>query len=324
MANILITRLCNRHCIHCFARGGSLVVHPGTSGAAGPGLHMAPDELDRVVEFARKSGLEVVGVMGGEPALHPECLAVVERLLAAGLRVRFFTGGLIPDHVLDGLKGLDKERVHVGVNLPAPDEPLAAEERDRIDRSLRELGEMAMVAFTVYDAAHDLRFLVDSILHFGLRRSIRLGLCLPVADRSRPAALPVSEYPAVVPRIMELSEACAEHGIVLSFDCGFTRCMFSAEELALFEQRGVHTVFACSPIVDIGPDLVTWSCFPLARLASARLEDFADREELVKHFRQTQKAYRNLGVHDQCLECDDKRNGRCAGGCLAHVIRGME
>lgn len=282
------------------------------------------ENVEKVIEFVKRSHLQVVNVMGGEPTLHPEFSRIIDRFLEAELEVRIFTGGLISEKSLKYLKTLNTEKVVVGVNIPAPAESLTQKQHKRIHETLRQLCDLATLAFTVYQPQLNLRFLVDLVFKFGTRRSIRLGIGVPAINSKETVTLTPIQYRSVVPQIMDLSRQCHKHSISLTFDCGFTRCMFSNKELELLHSWGIGTVFACSPIVDIGPDLSVWSCFPLFTLCRSNLQDFSTRDELVKYFWIRQRAYRNLGVYDECLSCQYKQHGQCAGGCLAHVIRSFQ
>ena len=319
MANLLITRACNRQCRYCFAQGGFLL--NAAAAPASAGVHMSIAALEEAIAFVKRSHSGVVGLMGGEPGLHPELPEIVDRLLDAGLRIRLFTGGVVPDPVVDFLAGVDPERVRVVVNIPSPGDRLAAPARRRIDRLLRQLGPHAFASYTICDAHTDLRFLIDTITRFGMHPSVRLGLALPRMETQSPAALPVSEYEAVGRQVVRLARESDRDGFFMELDCGFPRCMFSDRDIEVLRERHCRLVFACSPSVDIGPDLTAWSCFPLESLGRVRIQDFADRAEMVRHFQAQQRPYRNFGIYERCVSCERKRNGECAGGCLAQVIR---
>ena len=282
---------------------------------------MTAEDQEEVIRFAQRSGLAIVGVMGGEPTLHPEFVPFLERFRAAGLKVRVFTGGLMPRGVLGYLKTQDPEHVRLVINVPAPDEGLTPRQGEQFYETLQELAGLSALAFTICDLRQDLRFLADLAVRFGVRRRIRLGLGVPRVAARKTVTLAPAQYRAVAPRVLEFAVECRQRGLSLGFDCGFPRCMFSEEDLAVLQGCDVPPVFTCTPVVDIGPDLTTWSCFPLASLDRVPLQDFSTREEVVEHFGTRQKPYRSFGIYDRCHVCEHKRCGACSGGCLAHVIR---
>ncbi len=319
MANVLITKLCNRNCAYCFARD-QFVISP-ESDVDRAAVHMPLSRVLDVIRFIKNSRQPVAGLMGGEPTLHPKFAEIVDLFLHHQLHIRLFTGGLMPARAVEHLSTLDPARIGISLNVPAPNECLSQSQRDHILTTLKRLHTFTALSFTLCDAAQDLRFLVDWVVRFDTRRSIRLGLGVPSLRGDGSQTLDPRDYRTAAPRIMELSRACQEHGILLTFDCGFPRCMFTDEQLSLLRSHGTRAVFACSPIVDIGVDLSVWSCFPLATFSQAGLADLRDRDDACRYFRTQQRAYRNLGIYEACLACDHKRSGQCSGGCLAHVMR---
>lgn len=318
MANVLITRLCNRKCSYCFARGGFLATDRHGNPAA---LHMSPAAVRKTIEFVKRSKLDFAGLLGGEPVLHPDFIEIANAFLAAGLNIRLFTGGVVPARILKYLTGLDRKRVDILVNFPSPSEPLPASQQKRFQATISALAERAMPAFTLHDPDMDLRFLVEAAVQHGMQRRIRLGLAVPRADSREEPVLPPSRYRAAAARILDLVAYGHPRGIVVQFDCGFARCMFTAKELLRLQAWDCKAVFGCSPIVDVGPALEVWSCLPLVSMGMENLEEFATRDELMACFWKQQRAYRNLGIYEKCMTCEHKRKGECAGGCLAHVIR---
>jgi MoaA/NifB/PqqE/SkfB family radical SAM enzyme len=274
-----------------------------------------------VIKFVKRSGLKTVAVLGGEPVLHPDFVRIINRFLAEKLRVRLFTGGLVPSAIVKYLRTLDPRQINVVMNAIAPTDELPQAVRERWLNTLAGLGPVATPAFTVCDPDLDLRFLAGLVVQYGTRRSIRLGMALPRADCRKKPILDPSQYRAVAQQILRLSKECSKHGISIEFDCGFTLCMFSARELRTLRARKCRLAFVCSPIVDIGPDLSAWSCFPLVSLGRVKLGNFAVRDDLIRHFWKQQRPYRNFGVFEKCLKCKHKQRGECAGGCLAHVVR---
>lgn len=81
-----ITRHCNLACSHC--RAGS---SPATREYASVG-----DFLGFAVAARVRLGLQHVSISGGEPALHPELLDVVLRLVELGIHVSITTNGTLP------------------------------------------------------------------------------------------------------------------------------------------------------------------------------------------------------------------------------------
>lgn len=319
MANVLITGYCNRHCPYCFARGAFVL--PFNNGEYQESeLYMSLDNLGKVIEFFQESGQNTMRVMGGEPTLHPEFPLVIETILGAGIKVELFTGGIIPDGAMEYLQTLESGQVQIVINIPESDDGIRRSEFPGIEDSLKTLGKLSILGFTIYKPEFDYRFLIDLVELYQCNRVIRLGIALPRLDVKKPVLEP-GDYRMVAQQILRFAEACDRNDISLSFDCGFVFCMFTYRELGRLKAYNTRARFVCSPIGDIGPDLSVWSCFPLLPLERVRLENFRTFGEVREYFTSKQKAYRTFGVYNYCHSCKYKKRGQCSGGCLAHVIR---
>jgi sulfatase maturation enzyme AslB (radical SAM superfamily) len=320
--NVLLTRRCNRRCPYCFAAAR-------ISYAAGGGPDLAADEVisedafGEAVAFAVRSRVPVLGVLGGEPSLHPRFLELLSHAWERGLETKVFTNGLWRPRDLEAAaarhaRGPVPLRVVLNVNAPAITP--AAEQRAQ-ERLLEALGPLCTLSYNVYDAATDLRFLVELVRRHRSGRHIRLGMAQPLAETGS-AHLAPAEYPRVVPRLMDLAAACDAADVTLGFDCGFTLCMFTPEQLGVLQLAGSPVVAQCGPAVDVGTDLSVWACFPLATItAPVQLGAFADLDALVRHFEQEFGRLYRAGALDACLDCRFLRRRQCAGGCAAHVYR---
>jgi sulfatase maturation enzyme AslB (radical SAM superfamily) len=319
--NILLTRRCNRRCPYCFAAARISYGEAGASSSADEVIGDAA--FDQALAFAVKSRLPVVGILGGEPSLHPRFVDLLARAWGRGLETKVFTNGLWRAADVEAVRarhaaGPVPLRIVLNVNAPAITPPA---EREAQRRLLEALAPLCTLSYNVHDLETDATFLVDLVRAHGLGRHIRLGMAQPLAE-SVSRHLPVTEYQRVAPRIVALARACDAHDITVGFDCGFTLCMFTPEELGILQLAGAPVQAQCGPAVDVGTDLSVWACFPLATVSPpVRLEQFEDLGALTRHFeRELGRLYRT-GALDACIDCRYLRRRQCAGGCAAHVYR---
>ncbi len=319
MANVLITNQCNRSCSYCFARQEMHFFNP-ESEMGGKMMHMSLSNLDKVIGFFKRSNMTRIGILGGEPTLHPQFCEVIGRVLKAGLQVNLFTGGLFSNRVKSYLKTLDPKKVTIMFNVSCTNSNHGNGEWDQIATNTHDLAPLATLGYTIYDIDTDLTFLADLVTAYRCRPRIRLGIGVPIIDADHPLIHPKT-YKLLAQNILRLAERCDKHDIALQFDCGFTLCMFTPEELGYLRVWNCDAKFVCSPIVDIGPYLDVWPCFPMAKVFKRQLSQFASRQGIIEKIIQKTQPYRTFGVHDDCYECKYKKRGQCAGGCLAHTIR---
>lgn len=111
------------------------------------------------------------------------------------------------------------------------------------------------------------------------------------------------------------------HDVLGSFDCGFPRCMFDWADLGHLVEATTGFASLCGPVIDVGPDLTAWPCFPLSEIFNVNLLDFNDREELKDYYTRKLAPMRSLGTLDECKDCKYLRRDQCCGGCIARSLR---
>lgn len=319
--NILITNFCNRRCPYCFA--AARVSYDSISKEAEQkSRFISPEDFERALVFAAQSE-PAVGILGGEPSLHPEFAGMIERTWAHGLDAKIFTNGIWSEKTVaavERLEGRTPRNLRFIVNTNHPDITPEAERKTQ-QRLFSRLPEHCSLSFNIHSTKQEMDFLVDLIVNQGLSRDIRLGIAAPLAEQAS-EFIPVSEYPQLAPLIIELARLCDLHNVHLGFDCGFTLCMFTAEQLGLLQLYGADFRANCGPAIDVGTDLSVWACFPLATLSKpASLNQFEDHRQIVNHFEQCFEPLYRTGALTECLDCKHLNRGRCSGGCAAHAYR---
>jgi sulfatase maturation enzyme AslB (radical SAM superfamily) len=314
MANVLITDHCNRNCSYCFAKQEMGDQNEKRSG------HMSLENFERVMQFCRRSDLKTVGILGGEPTLHPDFTSIIDQLLKEGLYIKVFTGGLLPPKVEHYLKNLSTNKLNMIINVSYQSEYSSTGIFDQVRKTVHSLAMISTLGYTIYDLNTDFSFLVELIMESKCRPRIRLGMGVPALDGIHPIIHP-DHYKLIAQRILRLAKKCDLYDIAIDLDCGFILCMFTPEELGYLRSWNCNANFSCSPIIDIGPTLDVWSCFPLSKMHKTHLEKFSTRQELINHFEEKTMAFRSFGLYDQCHTCKHKKRGQCGGGCLSHTIR---
>ncbi|MFN2226515.1 MAG: radical SAM protein [Anaerolineae bacterium] len=318
MTNLVISAVCNQSCPYCFT-----VDHLGLRGAehTGGGEHFLPLEaLAPRLDFLARSGMEQVRLMGGEPTLHPRFPELVRQIRSTGRAVTVFSNGLMPAGALDCLEALEPENcvVMVNVNEPEPDQDGRTYARQR--DTLWRLGRRAILGFNIYRTDFRPEFLLDLVAETGCSPRIRLSMAQPTLSGANRHVHP-TQYRAVARAISRFARLAGAAGVILEFDCGFVRCMFSAGDLEVLRAAGANFGWHCNPILDIDLDGSVLHCYPLARLASLPLAAGTDAASMRGEFERRLAPYRQAGVYAECSSCAFKTRGECTGGCLAATIR---
>jgi organic radical activating enzyme len=319
--NILVTTVCNRRCPYCFAASRVSNTQEDDKGAEATSF-ISSENFGRALAFT-SSQERVVGILGGEPSLHPEFARLIEQTWAAGFCAKVFTNGVWSEQTLaavEQLTGRTPSNLKLVVNTNHPDitsEP----ERVAQQRLFTRLPKHCSLSFNIHSLEQTLEFLVDIIVNHGLMPNIRLGIAAPLAEQTS-EFIPLSEYPKAAPLIMALAERCDTYDIRIGFDCGFTLCMFTPEQLGLLQTWGADFKASCGPAIDVGVDLTAWACFPLATLSKrVSIEDYRDSFELGRYFEEYFEPLYRTGALPECIGCKHLKRKRCSGGCAAHTYR---
>lgn len=309
MPNILLTNSCNRKCPYCFALAQVEL------GVARASWEMSETELETVLgylDFRR----DAVSLLGGEPTLHSRFGEIVTEVASRHFPVKVFTNGTtsrlrrIPASVCD-------EHLSIILNLNHPDSYGRAAWNE-IQENARYFGRRMCLSFNVYQPVFSWEHLREVILRGNLMRRIRIGIAQPVQGLGN-TFLEEEAIPDACARLVEMAVDLARDGIALGFDCGFRACAFTGRQRGVLLECGAQLLFDCKPVLDIGPDLMVWRCFPFSASRGVRLLDFRSLDEVAKHFDRIWARERMSGNTPNCSDCP--QFGRiCQGGCLSRTV----
>jgi len=281
--------------------------------------HMPLARVEESLDFIVRSHMSEARLLGGEPTVHPDFEAIVDRVLDRGLRLLIFSGGRIPERALRKLEEVDPAAVSVLLNVIPP---ASAQPADllRQEQLFGRLGARIVLGLTIDSPGVELRFLVQFIKQYSLAPAVRLGLAHPTLEGSNSYLHP-RHYPEVGRRVTEFGLLALEHGIRLNFDCGWVPCMFPHGALQALHVAPGDVGLRCNPIIDILPDGSVISCYPLANHSTERLEPGRDIKWMRKAFDERQKPDRVFMLYRECESCSWRHRGECTGGCLSASLR---
>jgi hypothetical protein len=315
MPNLLLTHRCTRSCPYCFAQ---------SSRNSSPEF-MSWEDLIYLADLQRADGKLDISLLGGEPTLHPDFLDYLLYLFDRGFMVTVFTSGMLPAPLRRELKealcAIDREQLHFVCNINDPD--ISPEsEQSMVKAFLEDLGEFIVPGFTIYRSDFSLDFLFDLVNRHGLRRNLRIGIAHPIVGTEN-VFIGKEEIKGISRRLTSYFPLLERLRIKPGLDCGFPLCSFSDEELGwLYKFSGSSPGFICNPVLDIGPDMEVWSCFPLSGSYRRSVYEFNSLDEIYRYFASKHEVIRAEagGIYEECDDCLLRRDTRCAGGCLGHLL----
>jgi MoaA/NifB/PqqE/SkfB family radical SAM enzyme len=312
--NLIITDQCNRACPYCF--GGQKV----KLSLAGNLKVLAYPEFEFCLDFLERSRRPDLKLLGGEPTLHPEFERMVQAGLQRNLRVIVFSNGLWSERVTRFVRENTNPRFTFlfNVNEPAMQTPL---ENERQAETLAIAGKRGGLGFNIYRPDFDLRFTTGLIRRYGLKSEVRLGIAHPIAGQTN-ACVPDADLKAVGERLLRQMDELEQQGVLVALDCGFPLCMFPEAKLGqLVTGTRPGPYSTCGPIIDVGPGLTAWPCFPLGELLNVNLRDFEHADALVAYYDRRLATIRDQGFLSECRTCRFRLRSQCACGCLARTLQ---
>lgn len=312
--NVLLTNFCNRSCPYCFAKGKLIFEKPLSS------HYIKSKDFNTIVAFLKRSRQKWMGLLGGEPTLHPEFKKIVTTLIKERFDFILFTNGMMPKDTALFLGGLAavKHNIILNINTPAS---YSKKEWSVINRTLQLLGNKKLIlGFTIYRSDFKMDFIVDLIERYQLNQEIRVGIAVPIFGFGN-KYLKIADYQKVAARLLDFLEKNRPRGIRLGFDCGFIRCGFTEGQLRKFSRYGSAPVYRCGELIDVGPDLNLWRCFATSGIWNKKLSDFKNLHSAVDFYRNKFSGLRRVGATAGCFHCEHLKLGRCSGGCLGYTLR---
>ena len=303
------TEGCNLACSHCQASSG-----PGPLGAFPPAL------LRRLCEEMVELGCGLLSISGGEPLLHPELLASLERGFELGLNVMLTTNGTLIDADLAAALAARPFRcISVSIDGPDADSHDAIRGPGALRRALDGLSRLAAlrpvgVTVTLTPLLQGrLPELVRMCREAGAA-SISLRPALP-AGRARDAAalLPSQEqFRSAIAELDRLQEECE---LPLFHPPEVPHQHTSAFILERFGCVAGNLVCSVGPAGQVNPCALLGPEFDAGSLQAASLHALWSEGESFRRLRA-------LEGNPLCWSC--RHYDHCGGGCRARALAAGE
>jgi MoaA/NifB/PqqE/SkfB family radical SAM enzyme len=307
MPAVIVTATCQNSCPWCFAR--SKMQQYRTQGI---------DEMNwydflAVVKFYESSNYRQIHLLGGEPTTHSRFIDMLAYLTSRGFFTTVVTNGIIPASLVDALIRQGLPRVRFGLNSTSyfDHEP---KKRQAIDYFLRTMPRAIFLSYTITrrDVVRtNLGPILDRlflIARFGLRPHLQFQIAVP--SHGNRDFVPFDHYGAVVKLLQSWTQVLQKNRVAVGLDChSIPACCIPPDAQLPFPLKSSCTDF----VVDIGPNLEVWPCFPLST-KPFRLEQFATLGELRAFFANLSPV-EPLLRESRCAGCQHGMSKACDAGC---------
>lgn len=320
MAHITLTYRCNLRCPYCFAN--EFVNKESTD--------ITWDGFKSAVDFITTCGKARIGLIGGEPLVHPLFDEFVDFLINRDdvSLISIFTNGVLMQKHLDVLR---HPKVDILVNCNSP-EQIGEKAYTMIVNALDELvpckvQDSVSLGFNLHYANVKKYEYALSLLQRYNMDIARIALAIPDAKDIN-GQTSIEFFKQRKSFLMQFYHKLDAIGVIPNIDCNVPpKCIWNKEETVWLKQyaarfKGIRTNIigqcsSCEPVVDILPNLQAIRCFGLSDNSKVSICDFHNIEELENYYSDKfDKKLSRLPCIDECRFCEDFILNSCMGGCL--------
>lgn len=311
MANIAIVNYCNLKCKYCFA--DDMIQEESTA--------MTLDDFKKILEFISRTQMNHIGIIGGEPTLHPDFIEILKEVNKYCREVdtgaTLFTNGIELDKFIPYIG----DRIGILINCNTP-KFQTSEQFQKLNDTLDHLNELswfdkkANLGCNVYMDCTDYSYMWDIVDKYKLRH-IRCSVVSPGGCYHEWRADKEAYYLAMKPIFVDFCKEATKHACRLNMDCGhIPMCYFTAEEREIVEGicDNLYQDF-CEPVIDITPEFKATSCF--GAYDPVDIRDFDNLIELQRYLLLKKNVPRAAAnCTGKCTTCKKHKLLQCQGGCL--------
>lgn len=323
MPNIMLSYRCNLQCSYCFAN----------EFVNSENIDITTNNFNKALNFLTTSGNSNIGLIGGEPTIHPQFGEFLEILInnAQVKKVTIYTNGLI---LAKYIKHITNPKFFVLINCNSPLEI----GQEKYNVFMDQVGEIITIpdakkrvtfGINLFSNNLDYNYIIELLKKYDIHR-VRMSVTVP--NRKTEKALPSLEYLNARKRyILGFIKSCAENLILPYYDCNtIPLCIWSQEEMREIQEIvdafgvkrtnlvGYHSY--CEPVIDVLPDLNAVRCFGMSDFLKVPIDDFDNLDELRRYFLNMIDSYAyHIPSSGNCIDCKIRKIQQCMGGCLAFL-----
>lgn len=304
MPNISITNYCNLKCSYCFANE---MINEEK-------YNITKDEFCSILDFIHEDNGRI-GIIGGEPTLHPEFEWILSMLKTIGdvfnKQSLIFSNGILigkyAKYITDSIYCL------INVNHP---NIIGVDNFNRIKQSIKDIDNNGSISnlsigINIYPDLPDYNYIFE-IAKLAKSNTIRVGCCSPSGKYSNIEQ--DTYYKSIKEIYVNFVRDATDLGFEIILDCNrIPRCYFNEDDIIEDTKYLFDSKFLCNPIIDILPNMTATPCFGCYDCVD--LNKFNSLFDVYRSFYHMQ--YKDRNILDKCNSCSYYEDNICQGGCLA-------
>lgn len=309
MVNISIVSACNNNCDYCFQKDSYHRINK----------ILEYDEIEYILNWSH--GTSRIGILGGEPTLHPEIVRIVQRA-AQDYPVSLFTNLLCDTKTLIDITNV--ARFGCLVNTTTRDEL-----KDLFEENIKYLSKLnqfncalgiTLVGDLEYDMKHILNLVRLGKTYSAICKRYRIALATPCHDK----VFKLKYYDESVLKFYEISKKETPN-IQISFDCAINHCLLSKNcyNTVMQDNRTMNVSFGCNrqSDIDIMSDRSINYCgsVPDEIFKIRDYRQFSNWQECSDYINKIRHEF--MEKHNLfCKEVTNCKNKYCPGACFASMV----
>jgi len=324
MPNIMITKKCNLKCPYCFANE---FVNKNN-------VDMKMEDYLKAIEFALTDPDERIGLIGGEPTIHPNFKEMLEVLIQDDRvnQVTLFTNGIYLDKYI---KQLVHPKFSILVNCNSPTdigEKAYNKLVENLDLYINQyyMQDRITLGMNMYKPDFEYEYIVDLVKKHNFKY-LRTAISVPNTKELKNTNA-VDYFKLMKPYVMSFYYKLLDNGIMPFYDCNMLpTCILSSREkdnlYYMIQNSGIEDknllcdFTTCEPVIDILPDLKAIRCFALSDAEKVHIDEFNNIVELKAYFNNWFDSFGfNISSSPECKDCYERKVMKCTGGCYAFKI----
>lgn len=321
MPNIMVTKRCNLRCEYCFANG---FVNQDMQSS-----DISISSFREILDFILQDGsINRIGIIGGEPTLHPRFGDLLEILLNDNRLegVTIYTNGI---KLRQYMSELENKKFHLLINCNdiRNNSSQYHEFLDSVNMAMDNIGDRTILGVNYYKKGFDYSYLWELLNNYKEGR-IRVSISVPNTKDYNYS--PLKYFSEIKDEVFIFLKKLKERGIVPFLDCNiFPSCLITYEDWNQFDSWGIDNPLLiskskqtiCSPVIDIMPDYTAVRCFGLGEFTQVSIKEFASITDLRNYYIRSFDAYAvNCTYDNKCDSCYKYKTMKCSGGCLIYKI----
>lgn len=314
MISLVVNSKCNQKCEYCFAYD---TLHDNDK-------FMSLKTCEKILDFQSKAKYfilkDTVGIIGGEPTLHPQFEEILKLFDEYSKRYSFntilFTNGT---HLLDH-KIPDRMNLGGLINVNHPD-MVGINNFNNTCKAIEKYVcgfNTFSIGVNIYPGIKNYDFIIDIAKKYNIN-NIRCAVACPDGLYKHMQNDRDNYFNSCIDNYINFCNDIIKNNLTIHMDCcKIPLCYFDESQKEIINKAcgGYHgNINICTPHIDIHSDLTATHCFIRPEVIS--IKDFADPDSLSAYIstRWLSKMYNNM-QYGRCETCDSYKQGLCQGGCL--------